>query len=154
LVSAWTAYALPAATVTPVPLSVERQRERGYNQAALLARAFAELAGLPYDPLAARRVRHTETQVRLTAEARRRNVQGAFRGRPERVAGRTIILVDDITTTGATLMACAEALTTAGAAAVWGLTLGRAVGHASYSAAAGPPVATRAGARGPGRLQT
>jgi len=72
------------------------------------------------------RVRHTQTQVGLSAKERRSNVAGAFAGEPRIVAGQAIILVDDVCTTGATLEACAEALRAAGAAQVWGLTLARA----------------------------
>jgi ComF family protein len=131
------AYALPAWTVMPVPMSPERLRERGYNQAALLARGLADLAGLPFQSAGLRRVRHTASQVGLNVEARRANVQGAFAAEGQHVAGRRFILVDDICTTGATLAACAEALDEAGAAAVWGLTLGRALAPAGQEAGAG-----------------
>ena len=127
LADAWRRYALPAGTVIAVPLAAERQRERGYNQAALLARGLADLARLPYQAEGLARVRHTPSQVGLTAEARRANVRGAFAARRDRVAGRAYILVDDICTTGATLTACAEALHQAGAKTIWGLTLGRAL---------------------------
>jgi ComF family protein len=126
LQAAWQTLALPGEVVIPVPLSPQRLRERGYNQAGLLARGFAELAGLRYAPEGAGRVRHTASQVGLSAEQRRANVAGAFEGRPRFVAGRAVILVDDVRTTGATLEACAEALRAAGAASIWGLTLARA----------------------------
>ena len=112
--------------VVPVPLAAERLAERGYNQAGLLARAYAELHGLPCVARAVRRTRHTESQVGLSVAQRQRNVAGAFQAEPGLVSGHTIMLVDDVCTTGATLEACAAALMTAGAARVWGLTLARA----------------------------
>jgi ComF family protein len=121
----WQTHAVPGELVVAVPLSPRRLRERGYNQAGLLARGFAELAGLQYAPQGAARVRHTPSQVGLTAEQRRANVTGAFAGNPRAVAGRRVILVDDVRTTGATLEACAQALRSAGAASVWALTLAR-----------------------------
>ena len=134
LARAWQVYALPAWTVLPVPLSAEGWQARGYNQAALLARGFADLARLPYQTEGLTRIRHTPSQVGLPAAARRVNVQGAFQANPARVSGRSFILVDDICTTGATLAACAEALRLAGAAAIWGLTLGRVLPPADQGA--------------------
>lgn len=123
---AWLALRLPGDTVTPIPLSAQRLRERGYNQAGLLARALAELTGLRYAPEALLKVRHTQSQVELSAAQRQANVAGAFRAAAGHAAGRAFILVDDVCTTGATLLSAAEALRAAGAAQVWGLTLGRA----------------------------
>lgn len=132
LVEAWNEWALPGEVIIPVPLSERRLRERGYNQAGLLARAFAELTNLRYVPEAVTRIRYTETQVNLTAAQRRLNVAGAFQARASHVAGRAVVLIDDVCTTGATLQATAEAVRAAGAADVWGFTLGRAY-HRSTS---------------------
>jgi ComF family protein len=126
LARAWDPGGVPGDLVVPVPLSAERLRQRGYNQAGLLARGFAELARLDYAPAALRKLRHTVSQVGLSAEARLANVRNAFQAPPTTVAGRAVILVDDVCTTGATLVAGAEALTAAGARSVWGFTLGRA----------------------------
>lgn len=132
LAEGWRAWTLPGEVVVPIPLSDQRLRERGYNQAGLLASAFAELTDLRYAPQAVRRVRHTESQINLTAAERQVNVSGAFQAQARRVAGRAIVLIDDVCTTGATLVAAAEALRAAGAAEVWGFTLGRAY-HRSAS---------------------
>jgi ComF family protein len=106
----------------PVPLHRARQRRRGFNQAALLARACAETAGLPIDDALLRRVRSTTPQVRTTsAEERRQNVAGAFATRG-RLTGQTVLLIDDVSTTAATLRACAAVLRDAGAHHVYGLT--------------------------------
>jgi len=101
--------------IVPVPLHPVRRRERGYDQAARLARAFAAHAGAPDVPALAR-TRATRQQARLGAKARAANVRGAFTvARPALVRGRSIALVDDVATTGATLLAAAEALRGAGA---------------------------------------
>lgn len=126
LYTAWQTLRLPGDTVTPIPLSAQRLRERGYNQAGLLAQAFAELTGLRYAPAALMKIRHTQSQVELTAAERRANVAQAFQAEARQCAGRSFIVVDDVCTTGATLLSAAEALRAAGAAQVWGFTLGRA----------------------------
>lgn len=111
--------------IVPVPLHPRRLRERGYNQAELLACALGMEAGIPVRPAALERLRDTSAQARASsAIERRRNVTGAFAAR-DAVRGGRALLVDDVCTTGATLSACAEALLTAGAAQVWGLTVAR-----------------------------
>jgi ComF family protein len=112
--------------VCPVPVSAARRAERGYNQAALLALPLALACALQYAPAALVKVRETGSQVGLSGEARWRNVRDAFRASPARVAGRRILLVDDVTTSGATMQECAQALRQAGAEEVFGLTLAQA----------------------------
>ena len=117
------------AVVVPVPTTPERVRRRGYNQAALLAGAFAAERGLDVCDALARR-RGGATQVALHPSQRRANVQGAFTARPEAfpaLAGTRAILVDDVLTTGATAGAAASQLVAAGAAEVILVTYARAL---------------------------
>ena len=110
--------------VLPVPLYPARERARGYNQAALLARPLAGRLGLACRTDLLRRRRETAPQVGLSREQRRQNVRGAFVAGPE-VAGRTVLLVDDVTTTGSTLGSAAGACLAAGASGVRAVTLAR-----------------------------
>lgn len=116
--------------VVAVPLGFRRQQSRGYNQVALVAGQLAELLTTTYDPLALTRIRETRTQVGLNPMQRRRNVADAFAAVPPRVAGRRVLVVDDLTTTGATFAACASALYRAGAAEVFGVSVARPVSKA------------------------
>lgn len=112
--------------VVPVPLHQDRVRQRGYNQSALLADVFSSHAEVRVDVAALRRVRATVPQVGLTANKRRDNVEGAFACMEGALAGKHVLLIDDVCTTGATLEACAAALYGGGAATVKALTLARA----------------------------
>lgn len=112
--------------VTCVPLFHVRRRERGYNQAALLARGLAQRLNLPFQPKVMKRLRDTRSQTHLTAPERASNVRLAFSvTRPSVVLGRRVLLVDDVMTTGATVNECARALKSAGAAGVLVVTLAR-----------------------------
>lgn len=113
-------------TIVPVPLGKSRLKERGYNQAALFAWPLANNAGLQYHPKALKRTRETSSQVGLSLLERRNNVQGAFTANPDLVKKKSILLVDDVATSGATLDACAEALLKGGASSVYGFTIARA----------------------------
>lgn len=113
--------------VTPVPMGVARQEQRGYNQSALLAWPLALGSGDRYLPTALLKIRETPSQVGLSMAQRKSNVTGAFQARQELVAGKRVLVVDDVTTSGATLEACALALKEAGASQVFGLTLARAL---------------------------
>ena len=119
------AVAGPAVAV-PVPIHPDRLRERGYNQAALLAERLGGAARLPMAELLVRR-RATTRQHRLDRAARLRNLRDAFAVRPGARAPPVVILVDDILTTSATLEACAAVLRDAGAARVLGFAVAREV---------------------------
>ena len=113
--------------VTSVPVGVARRAERGYNQATLLALPLALAGGIPFRSQALLKTRETRSQVGLDPVQRRENVLGAFQACSEIVAARRVLVVDDVTTSGATIDVCASALREAGAHQVFGLTLARAV---------------------------
>lgn len=122
----WKKVDLAAELVVPVPLHANRRKERGYNQAALLARVLTERASLALNETHLIRTRATPPQVGLGARERKTNVQDAFAWAGPRLDSIGVLLVDDVCTTGATLEACALALRQAGAESVWALTLARA----------------------------
>lgn len=115
-----------ATLITAIPLNPIRKRERGYNQAELLGRAVGHLIGVPYAETL-QRLRHTESQTKMnTADDRIKNVEGVF----DVIAGvdiksQSVIIVDDVITTGSTANACAAALKKVGASKVFVLTVGR-----------------------------
>lgn len=117
----------PIDLVVPVPLGRKRLGERGYNQVALIARPLAMALGVLYDQQAVTRVRDTRSQVGLARRERQANVRDAFMAKPTRVRGRSILLVDDVATTGSTLSSCAGALCASGARDVFALTVARAL---------------------------
>ncbi|HZC78558.1 MAG TPA: phosphoribosyltransferase family protein, partial [Ktedonobacterales bacterium] len=112
--------------LVPVPLGPKRLWQRGYNQSERLARALGRRWRRPVVDLLAR-TRDTATQTALTPEARLANVAGAFQMRGTTRGARTLVLVDDVCTTGATLAEAARALELAGAVTVAAITFGRAV---------------------------
>jgi competence protein ComFC len=112
--------------VTAVPVSAKRLRERGYNQSLMIARAFHRLTNIPLKERALLRLRHTASQVGLTLEQRIVNATGAFAGQRAVCADKTVLVIDDVCTSSATLRACAQALKDAGALKVYGLTAARA----------------------------
>jgi ComF family protein len=114
--------------IIPVPLHPKRLRMRKFNQSALIAQGLAKKTTALYLPQSLQRRRHTPPQKGLSAKARSKNVQGAFCVPPQRQAqlrDKTVILVDDVYTSGATLNECARALKAGGVAAVYVLTLAR-----------------------------
>jgi ComF family protein len=144
----WAVHAEPhlrtcaAHVVIPVPLHWRRRLWRGYNQSQPLAQALARRLGHPCRPRLLRRIRATPEQKGQTAADRRANVRGAFEARPgPELRGKTVLLVDDVLTTGTTASEAARALRRAGAAAVQVAVLARAdrssVGSASRAGPAG-----------------
>jgi competence protein ComFC len=117
----WAATALSA-----IPLHQNRIKQRGFNQSALLASYMATELGIPFRADMVRRTRDTQQQVGLNLRERKSNVDGAFEADPAIVQGQSIVVIDDVYTTGATLRACASALREAGATQVWALTVASA----------------------------
>lgn len=114
------------ALVMPVPLHPKRLRERGFNQGLLLARPVARRLGADLDYLSLRRIKDTRSQTGLKSDERRKNVRRAFELiDPGAVKKRTVILVDDVATTGSTLNECARVLRRSGARKVFCLVLAR-----------------------------
>ncbi len=120
----------PDSVLVPVPLHRDRLIARRYNQSALLAKELSRIVGVPFSVDGVERHRATLPQKDLSASGRYRNVAGAFRvnetGRTQ-FAGRDIVLIDDVFTTGSTLTACARAIMAGGAKSVDGLVLARVV---------------------------
>lgn len=114
--------------VVPVPLGKQRIQERGYNQVAMIAKPLAMGLDLQYSANMLFRRKETRSQVGLSREERRTNVQGAFQAKTG-VNGKIVLIMDDVSTTGSTLSSGAEALYTAGAKDVYALTVARALSH-------------------------
>ena len=121
-------YPVPGEVLVPVPLHPKRLRERGYNQSRLLTRELGKLINLPVVDDCLTRLRHTPPQARTATVAERRsNVADAFTCRDDRLWDKQVLLIDDVSTSGATLDACAAALKVARATSVWGLVLAREI---------------------------
>lgn len=125
----------PADAVVPVPLHADRLAERGFNQAEELARQVAQRSGLPLLTTGLERLRDTGHQAQLSRAERRRNIAGAFTWRSATPPPPRVILIDDVLTTGATLVACTDALRAAGCRTVYAAALARSLApqHNVYS---------------------
>ena len=113
----------------PVPLGKKRLKERGYNQVALVARPLAYQIGIRYEPDALWKTRETRSQVGLTISQRSENVQNAYQADSAVVKDKSVLIMDDVATTGSTISACTAALHSAGAQEVYVLTIARALPH-------------------------
>ncbi len=119
---------MPVDVLVPVPLHWKRLKERGYNQSGLLAKELGRLIRLPVVDDCLTRRQHTSPQARTsTVDERYSNVANAFACSDQRLRGKQVLLIDDVSTSGATLNACAVALKAAGATSVWGLVLAREI---------------------------
>jgi len=119
---------MPGEVLVPVPLHPKRLRERGYNQSSLLAKELGKLTSLPVVDDCLIRQRHALPQAKTSTVAERwSNVANAFTCRDRRLRDKPVLLIDDVSTSGATLDACAAALKAAGASSVWGLVLAKEI---------------------------
>jgi ComF family protein len=125
LVDQLCAAALTADAIIPVPLHPSRQRQRGFNQSELLAAPVAAHYHWPVLSRGLVRVRATEQQAHLDAHARRANMRGAFAWQHNAPPPARVLLIDDVLTTGATIVACASALRAAGCREIYALALAR-----------------------------
>jgi competence protein ComFC len=116
----------PIEMIIPVPLGLARLAERGYNQASLLAKPIALYLRLPFQTDVIKRSKETQSQVGLSFASRKENVAGAFTADQSKIVGKSILVIDDVITSGATMNACAIALCEAGASEVYGFSLARA----------------------------
>jgi ComF family protein len=114
-----------------VPLGKNRLKQRGYNQVGLVARPLAYQIGLRYEPEALWKTRETRSQVGLNVSQRRDNVHNAYQANSNVVKHKSILIMDDVATTGSTIAASTEALLNAGAKDVYVVTIARALSHHS-----------------------
>ncbi len=117
----------PIDMIIPIPLGRKRIIERGYNQVGLIAYPLALVLGVSFAPNALMRQVETRSQVGLTKTERRQNVRGAFKALETQILNKTVLLIDDVATTGSTLSSGAEALLSSGAQDVYALTVARAL---------------------------
>jgi len=99
--------------IIPIPLHKQKHRERGYNQSEIIARGISKILSIPVEKKVVKRIRYTQSQTKLSAEERRKNMDGAFIINPShanRIEHKSCLLVDDVITTGSTMLACASAL--------------------------------------------
>ena len=115
--------------VLPVPLGKRRLKERGYNQVGLVARPLAYNVGIEYIPQVLQKTRETRSQVGLSASQRHENVKNAYQADPAAVKRKSVLLMDDVATTGSTISECTDSLLSAGAKEVYVLTIARALSH-------------------------
>ncbi len=119
----------PVEILIPVPLGKKRLKERGYNQVGLVARPLAYQMGWMYKPGALWKTRETRSQVGLNVSQRRENVQDAYQADAKVVERKSVLVMDDVATTGSTISACTKTLLSAGAQGVYVLTIARALSH-------------------------
>ena len=119
----------PIDVMIPVPLGKSRLKARGYNQVALVARPLAYQLGWKYQPEALWKTRETRSQVGLNISQRSENVQDAYQADPKVVTDKSVLIMDDVATTGSTIAACTTALLSSGAQDVYVLTIARALPH-------------------------
>ena len=115
--------------VLPAPLGKKRLQERGYNQVDLVARPLAHELGWEYVPQALWKKKETRSQVGLTLSQRNENVQDVYQADPSKVKRKSVLLMDDVSTTGSTILSGTDALLSAGAQEVYALTIARALSH-------------------------
>jgi ComF family protein len=112
-----------------VPLGKKRLKERGYNQVALVAQPLAYYSGITYLPRALWKARETRSQVGLNVDQRHQNVLNAYQADARSVEKKSVLLMDDVSTTGSTISSCTDALMAAGAREVYAITIARALAH-------------------------
>ncbi len=127
MAAAWPNWEPYPEIIVPVPLHKRRQRQRGFNQSALLASHLGQQMGIPVNEEAIRRVKNTIPQIGLNPNERLENVHDAFQAHSQQVMNKQILLIDDVFTTGATMLAAAGSLLTSGAAGVSAYCLARTV---------------------------
>lgn len=115
--------------IVPVPLSPAHLKQRGYNQSACISQNLAWLLGLPHSNTSIKRVKETQEQITLDVNERFMNLCDAFNANPATLEKKRVLVVDDVITTGATMQNCAKAVRIAGAEAVYGISVGRALLH-------------------------
>lgn len=121
-------YPVPGEVLVPVPVHPKRLRERGYNQAVLLVRKLGKIARLSIVEDCLVRTRYTASQTKAdSVQQRYKNVADVFACRDDRLRGKNVLLIDDVSTSGATINACAKSLKASGAGSVWGLVVAREI---------------------------